>query len=310
MNFQNVAVIIPCHNEGGTIYQVVNGFKNALPEAPIYVYDNCSTDDTQEKARDAGAIVRVEDRKGKGNVVRRMFSDVDADFYILVDGDLTYDPVVAPKMLVRLIKDKLDMLNIARIGEKGSYRKGHRLGNFLLTKTVKIIFGSGLDDMLSGYRIFTRRFVKTFPSKSDGFEIETELTIHSLEMKIPIGESSAKYEERPHGSVSKLSTFRDGINILLLIIRLFFLVKPITSFSLVSAFLAITSIINGWFQVIKPWIDNDLITKYPSVIMSSSLMVLAIFMFMTGIVINSISNMRKDQFRLLYLNTPNNMNDS
>ena len=310
MNFQNVAVIIPCHNEGGTIYQVVNGFKNALPEAPIYVYDNCSTDDTLEKARDAGAIVRFENRKGKGNVVRRMFSDVDADFYILVDGDLTYDPDVAPMMLERLIKGKLDMLNIARIGAKGSYRKGHRLGNFLLTKTVKIIFGSGLDDMLSGYRIFTRRFVKTFPSKSDGFEVETELTVHSLEMKIPIGEFTAKYEDRPYGSVSKLSTFRDGINILMMIIRLFFLVKPITSFSLVSAFLAITSIVNGWFQVIKPWIDNDEITKYPSVIMSSSLMVLAIFMFMTGIVINSISNMRKDQFRLFYLSTPNIENDS
>ena len=305
MNFQNVAVIIPCHNEGGTIFQVVNGFKNSLPEAPIYVYDNCSTDDTLEKARDAGAIVRFENRKGKGNVVRRMFSDVDADFYILVDGDLTYDPDVAHMMLERLIKDKLDMLNIARIGAKGSYRKGHRLGNFLLTKTVRMIFGSGLDDMLSGYRIFTRRFVKTFPSKSDGFEIETELTVHSLEMKIPIGEFTAKYENRPHGSVSKLSTFRDGINILLMIIRLFFLVKPMTSFSLISAFLAITSIVNGWFQVIKPWIDNDEITKYPSVIMSSSLMVLAIFMFMTGIVINSISNMRKDQFRLFYLSIPN-----
>ena len=309
MNYKNVAVIIPCHNEGDTIYQVVNGFKNALPEAPIYVYDNCSTDDTLEKARDAGAIVRVEDRKGKGNVVRRMFSDVDADFYILVDGDLTYDQNVAPMMLDRLIKNKLDMLNIARNGEKGSYRKGHRFGNFLLTKTVSIIFGSGLNDMLSGYRIFTRRFVKTFPSKSDGFEIETELTVHSLEMKIPIGEFSAKYDERPHGSVSKLSTFRDGINILLMIIRLFFSVKPITSFSLVSAFIAITSIINGWLQVIKPWIDNDEITKYPSVIMSSSLMILAIFVFMTGIVINSISIMRKDQFRLFYLSKPNIENE-
>ena len=177
IDYRNVAVIIPCFNEGEAISQVVHGFKNALPEAPIYVYDNCSTDDTQEKARDAGAIVRVEYRKGKGNVVRRLFSDVDADFYILVDGDSTYDPVVAPKMLERLIEDKLDMLNIARIGVKGSYRKGHRLGNYLLTKTVRIIFGWGLNDMLSGYRIVSRRFVKTFPSKSNGFEIETEFTV-------------------------------------------------------------------------------------------------------------------------------------
>ena len=310
MDYADVAVLIPCHNEGETIGEVVRCFKSNLPGASIYVYDNCSVDDTQEKAKNSGAIIGVENKQGKGNVVRKMFSDVDAEVYILVDGDLTYDPLVAPEMVERLIKEKLDMLNIARIGGRESYRKGHLLGNYLLTQTVKIIFGSGLDDMLSGYRVFSRRFVKTFPSKSNGFEVETEFTVHSLEMKIPIGESPAKYNERPQGSFSKLSTYRDGLKILIMIIRLFFLVKPITSFSVVSVFLAITSVIIGWFQVIKPWLEYDLITKYPSVIMSSSLMVLAIFMFMTGIVINSISNMRKDQFRLFYLNTPTNRNDS
>tara|TARA_B100001123_G_C15217451_1_gene989842 strand:- start:195 stop:1139 length:945 start_codon:yes stop_codon:yes gene_type:complete len=304
MDYADVAVLIPCYNEGETICKVVEGFQESLPGASIYVYDNCSEDDTQEKAIKSGAIIGLEKIQGKGNVIRRMFSEVDADFYILVDGDLTYDPKVAPEMLEKMIKDKLDMLNIARIGGEKSYRKGHRLGNYLLTKAVKIIFGSGLNDMLSGYRIFSRRFVKTFPSKSNGFEIETEFTVHSLEMMIPIAESFAGYNERPHGSFSKLSTYRDGLNILIMIIRLFFLVKPITSFSIVSVFLAIISIIIGWFQVIKPWLEFDLITKYPSVIMSSSLMVLAIFMFTTGIIINSISNMRKDQFRLFYLNTP------
>lgn len=301
MIYNKIAVLIPCHNEGKTVSQVVTGFKNVLPEADIYVYDNCSTDDTQIKARDAGAIVRTENKKGKGNVVRTMFSDVDAEFYILVDGDLTYDPVVAPKMIEHLFSEKLDMLNIGRIGGKESYRTGHRFGNFILTKTVQVIFGNGLNDMLSGYRVFTKRFVKTFPAKSNGFEIETELTVHALEMKIPIGESVARYDDRPQDSVSKLSTYRDGIKILLMIIRLFFLVKPITSFSIVSVFLAISSIIVGWVQVLKPLLDYGVITKYPSVVLSSSLMLLSIFMFMIGIVINSISSMRKDQFRLFYL---------
>jgi len=302
-DYSNVAVLIPCHNEAETISRVVNGFVLSLPNASIYVYDNCSTDSTQEVAKNAGAIVRSENRKGKGNVVRRMFADIEADFYIIVDGDLTYDPLVAPKMLNHLINENLDMLNIARTGSKNSYRSGHMLGNFLLTKAVQVIFGSGLQDMLSGYRVFTNRFVKTFPAKSNGFEVETEFTVHSLEMKIPIGESSANYIDRPQGSDSKLSTYADGVKILFMINRLFFLVRPIASFSIVSALFAISSIFIGWFQVFKPLIYSGQITKYPSVILSSSLMVLAIFLFMSGIVINSISNMRKDQFRLMYLNT-------
>jgi glycosyltransferase involved in cell wall biosynthesis len=305
-NYSNVAVLIPCHNEAETIRQVVSGFKGSLPQASVYVYDNCSTDDTKSVAENAGAIVKTEERIGKGNVVRRMFSDIDADYYIIVDGDLTYDPIVAPKMLSCLINDNLDMLNIARIGSKDSYRSGHRLGNFLLTKTVQVIFGSGLDDMLSGYRVFSRRFVKTFPAKSNGFEIETEFTVHSLEMKIPFGESSANYIDRPNGSDSKLSTYTDGIKILFMISKLFFLVKPITSFSILSSLFAISSIFIAWFQVFKPLLYFGEISKYPSVILSSSLMVLAIFLFMSGIIINSISNMRKDQFRLMYLNIKKN----
>ena len=296
-----IAILIPCYNEESTIHKVVTEFRAILPKAIIYVYDNASTDNTALVARDAGAMVYQEPKKGKGNVTRRMFADVEADFYFLVDGDLTYDSVVAPKMLERLIDENLDMLSIARLGEKDSYRSGHRLGNFLLTKTVKVIFGNGLDDILSGYRIFTRRFVKTFPAKSNGFEIETELTVHSLEMKIPIGEYSAKYVDRPHGSVSKLSTYLDGLKILLMIFRLFFLVKPIVSFSIVSAVLAVISIVIGWFQVIQPLLENGVIDKYPSVILSSSLMILSILIFVIGIVINSISNVRKEQFRFFYL---------
>ena len=303
MDYKNVAVLIPCHNEAETISQVVADFSNILPNASVYVYDNCSSDDTQSCAKNAGAIVRTENNKGKGNVVRRMFADIEADFYILVDGDLTYDSKVAPEMLNYLIEEDIDMLNIARIGNKESYRAGHRLGNFLLTKTVQYIFGRGLNDMLSGYRVFSRRFVKTFPARSNGFEIETEFSVHSLEMKIPIGEYPAKYIDRPNGSVSKLSTYQDGLKILLMISRLFFLVRPITSFSLISILFAISSISIGWIQVLKPLLLNGQITKYPSVILSSSLMILSIFFFMIGIVINSISNMRKDQFRLDYLNS-------
>ena len=305
MEYKNVAVLIPCHNEADTISQVVSGFKNTLPNALIYVYDNCSTDDTQSVAKNAGAIVRTESKKGKGNVVRRMFADIEADFYILVDGDLTYDANVAPQMLKCLVEEKIDMLNISRIGDKESYRAGHVFGNLLLTKTVQFIFGSGLNDMLSGYRVFSRKFVKTFPARSNGFEIETEFTVHSLEMKIPIGEYPAKYIDRPSGSVSKLSTYQDGLKILLMISKLFFLVKPITSFSLISILFAISAFSIGWIQVLKPLLLDGQITKYPSVILSSSLMILSIFFFMIGIVINSISNMRKDQFRSNYLNSSN-----
>jgi len=303
MNYKNVAVLIPCHNEEEAISQVVSGFKDSLPDALVYVYDNCSTDETQSVAKKAGAIVRAEPKKGKGNVVRRMFADIEADIYILVDGDLTYDANVAPQMLKCLIEENLDMLNIARIGDNESYRTGHIFGNFLLTKTVQLIFGSGLNDMLSGYRIFSRRFVKTFPARSNGFEIETEFTVHSLEMKIPIGEYPAKYIDRPSGSISKLSTYQDGLKILLMISKLFFLVKPITSFSLISSLFAFSAFSIGWIQVLKPLLLDGQITKYPSVILSSSLMILSIFFFMIGIVINSISNMRKDQFRLHYLNS-------
>lgn len=303
MDYKNVAVIIPCHNEAASISRVVEGFKNALPSACIYVYDNCSTDNTQEIAKKAGAIIGVENKKGKGNVVRRMFADVEADLYIMVDGDLTYDPTVAPEMIDFLNKNKLDMLNISRIGSKGSYRSGHRLGNYLLTTTVKKIFGTGLEDMLSGYRIFSRKFVKTFPAKSNGFEIESELTVHSLEMKLPFDERPAPYIERPEGSVSKLATYSDGLKILLMIARLFFLVKPVVSFSIVSGIMFVISMIIGWIQVINPLLENGVITKYPSVVLASSLMVLSMLMFVSGLVVDSVSNLRKDQFRLFYLNT-------
>jgi glycosyltransferase involved in cell wall biosynthesis len=210
-----IAVLVPCHNEALTVAHVVHGFQAALPNAVIHVYDNNSTDGTADVARAAGATVRFEPRPGKGSVVRRMFADIDADWYVMVDGDATYDPASAQRLIETAIAGGYDLVNVAReeTGEN-AYRRGHRLGNRVLTGLVGAVFGSRTTDMLSGYKAFSRRFVKTFPAMSSGFEIETELMIHALEMRLPIAEISAPYGERPDGSASKLSTYRDGFLIL------------------------------------------------------------------------------------------------
>ena len=298
----NTAILIPCFNEEATIAQVVDAFHTAVPSATIYVYDNNSMDKTVEIAKSHGAIVCKEKRQGKGAVVRRMFADIEADVYVMVDGDHTYDASMAVQAVDHLLDYNLDMLNISRIPvEDGVYRSGHRLGNFLLTGIVKLLFGSNVQDMLSGYRVFSRRFVKTFPARSNGFEIETELTVHSLEMGLPIDEVTAEYRSRPEDSESKLSTYKDGAKILLVILKLLFSVRPIFSFLILALLFLFSSLIVGWVQVLQPLIEYGEITKMPSVILASSLMLLSLLSLVSGVIVSSITKMRRDVFRLAYL---------
>ena len=227
-----IAVLVPCYNEEAAIAKVVADFRAALPDAAIYVYDNNSTDRTVEAARAAGAVVRRETHQGKGNVVRRMFADVDADIYVLVDGDATYDAPSVRAMIAELIDERLDMVVAVRVDqEDAAYRRGHRAGNWLLTGFVAHVFGQSFTDMLSGYRVFSRRFVKSFPVLSGGFEIETELTVHALELGLPVGEMQTPYYARPEGSASKLNTWRDGFRILWTIFRLYRSERPLPFFS-------------------------------------------------------------------------------
>jgi len=229
------AVLIPCYNEEATIATVVRDFKKALPCSIVYVYDNNSTDRTVETARKAGAVVRRESLQGKGNVVRRMFADVEADVYVLVDGDDTYNAASAPLLIQEMVDGCYDMVNAARRTERErAYPRGHKFGNAMLTGLVSFIFGNRFKDILSGYRIFSRRFVKSFPALSTGFEIETELTVHALELRMPVTETPTPYKERPEGSFSKLSTFRDGFRILKTITILVKEEKPLHFFAVVK----------------------------------------------------------------------------
>src|SRR6202049_2797815 len=226
-----IAVLVPCYNEETAVAQVIADFRAALPGAKIYVYDNNSTDCTIEIARAAGAVVRRELHQGKGNVVRRMFTDIDADIYVLVDGDATYDAPSAAKMSARLIEARLDMVVGARVDqEQAAYRPGHRAGNLLLTAFVAMVFGRAFTDVLSGYRVFSRRFIKSFPALSGGFEIETELTVHALELGLPVEEINTPYFSRPEGSESKLNTWRDGFRILWTILKLWRTERPLLFF--------------------------------------------------------------------------------
>ena len=247
-----IAVLIPCHNEEAAITNVVTGFARALPSAEIYVYDNNSTDQTVARARAAGAIVASETLQGKGNVLRRMFSDIDADIYVLVDGDDTYDPSSAPAMIDLLYAQGADMVTGTRVTEiKEAYRPGHRLGNVVLTGIVRLVFGSRITDMLSGYRIFSRRFVKTFPALSAGFETETELTIHALELRMPLAEMDTPYKDRGEGSASKLNTYKDGVRILLTIVTLIKEERPLRFFTAIAAIVFITAMILGFPLIIE-----------------------------------------------------------
>ncbi|HEX5064020.1 MAG TPA: glycosyltransferase family 2 protein [Kofleriaceae bacterium] len=296
-----IAVIVPCFNEAAAIDKVVRDFRASLPTATVYVYDNNSTDNTAEVARAAGAEVRRETRRGKGNVVRRMFQDIEADVYVMVDGDDTYDASVAPKLVDKLVDENLDMLVGRRVEtHQAAYRMGHRLGNRVLTGLVAWLFGSQIDDMLSGYRVFSRRFVKSFPASSREFEIETELTVHALQMKMAIAEVETNYKERPPGSVSKLRTFRDGWRILVTIINLMRNERPLLFFSLLSlVFLAVGIILAT--PVFLEWLDTGVVRRFPTAFLSFTLGVIAVVCWATGLILDLVAHVRREAKRLAYL---------
>lgn len=297
----NVAVLIPCYNEATTIGAVVADFKKALPSAHIFVCDNNSTDATAAVAREAGACVSFERRQGKGQVVRRMFADIEADLYILVDGDDTYDASAAPRLLEEMLRDGYDLVNVARETEVvAAYRPGHRFGNMLLTQIVRIVFGRETTDMLSGYKGLSRRFVKTFPALSAGFETETELTVHALELRMPIGEIIANYRERPEGSVSKLRTYRDGMRILLLIARLIKDERPLQFFGSLGIIIASAGIILA-IPVIVTYFETGLVPRLPTAVLSSGCFVLGALSVLAGIILDVVTKTRQEIKRLSYL---------
>jgi hypothetical protein len=296
-----VAVLIPCLNEESTVGRVVTGFADALPGAQIYVYDNGSSDGTAQQARAAGAVVRQEPRRGKGNVVRRMLSDIDAEVYVLVDGDDTYDAASAAKMVESLLTDHLDLVNGARVETGGDpFRPGHRLGNRILTGLVHYVFRSEFRDMLSGLKVCSRRFAKSFPALSVGFEIETEMTIHALELGMPVAEVDVPYHERPPGSSSKLSTYRDGWMILRTIGSLVKEEKPLPSFTALSALLALVSIVLA-IPIVQEYLVTGLVPRFPTAILASALMILAFLSLTCGVILDSVTRGRREIKRLHYL---------
>lgn len=298
------AVLIPCYNEEAAITQVINDFRRALPDALIYVYDNNSKDRTVEVAREAGAIVRREPLQGKGNVVRRMFADIESDIYVLVDGDATYDAASAPTMIKTLLDNQLDMVNGARVTQiEEAYRAGHRFGNWLLTTMVSVIFGNRFKDMLSGFRIFSRRYVKSFPALASGFETETELTVHALHLRMPTAEVETPYKDRPAGSTSKLSTFKDGFRILWMILVLIKEEKPMPFFSLLAALLALASIAL-MLPVLYEFFETGLVPRLPTAILSMSLMIVGFLSFACGLILDTVTRGRIEMKRMRYLNIP------
>jgi glycosyltransferase involved in cell wall biosynthesis len=296
-----IAVLIPCFDEEATIGEVVADFRRALPTALIYVYDNNSTDSTRRAAENAGAIVRSEPLQGKGNVVRRMFADVEADAYVLVDGDGTYDAASASRMVERLVSESLDMVNAARVATTPlAYRRWHAFGNRVLTGAVALIFGDRVRDMLSGYRVLSRRFVKSFPALATGFETETELTVHALELRLPIVEIDTPYRDRPAGSASKLRTFRDGARILRTIVLLLKEERPLLFFSTVGLVLAGIAVAIAW-PLFATYLATGLVPRFPTAILATGLMTLGFMSFVTGLLLDSVTLGRRELKRLHYL---------
>lgn len=296
-----VAVLIPCLNEAAGIASVVQAFRAALPGASIYVYDNGSTDDTARVAEAAGARVRREPTRGKGNVVRRMFADVEADIFIMVDGDGTYDAASAPRMVEALYSNQLDMVCGKRVeSESLAYRSGHRFGNRVLTGLVAWLFGDRVTDILSGYRVMSRRFVKSFPALSSGFEIETEITVHALDLRAPVSEVPTPYGARTAGSASKLNTFRDGWRILRTIVRLVKEERPLAFFSLGGLILVLASI-GLAIPVIVTWLETGLVPRLPTAILSTGLMLVAVMSFVCGLILDTVTRGRRELKRMHYL---------
>jgi glycosyltransferase involved in cell wall biosynthesis len=298
----NIAVLIPCHNEERTISGVVEAFRSALPSATIYVYDNNSIDDTARVAAQAGATVRHEPIAGKGSVVRRMFLEIEADFYILVDGDGTYDASIAPQMVAVASEQRLAMLVARRVpASSGAYRPGHRMGNRMFTKSVAILFGASLHDILSGYRVFSRDFVKSFPAFSRGFEIETELTVHALTLRLPVAEIETVYKERPDGSSSKLNKYRDGMRILWTIVTLFKNEQPFVFFSLLSLLFLITSLALA-YPVVATFLETGLVPRFPTAILATGLAISALIFFACGLILDTVTKGRREMKLLHYMN--------
>jgi glycosyltransferase involved in cell wall biosynthesis len=299
-----VAVLLPCYNEAAAIAQTVADFRAALPDATIYVYDNNSTDKTVEVAAAAGAIVRTERMQGKGNVVRRMFADVEADIYVMADGDATYEAAAAPGLIDLLVNDQLDMVVGARKSEvEAAYRRGHRLGNAMLTGMLAWLFGRSFTDILSGYRVFSRRFVKSFPVLSEGFEIETEISVHALELRMPVAERVTAYAARPEGSESKLSTYRDGWRILRTILTLFRIEKPLAFFGIIGAALALIAV-GISIPLFLTFFETGLVPRLPTAVLAMGIMLLAFLNGFCGLILDTVVRGRREMRRLAYLAHP------
>lgn len=296
-----VAVLIPCYNEGVAIGRVVRDFHAALPSAAVYVYDNNSKDETKSQARAAGAIVREETYQGKGNVVRRMFADVEADVYVLVDGDATYDAASAVHLVTTLVDSQLDMVNAARVSTaESAYRRGHQFGNRMLTGLVASLFGRQVSDMLSGYRAFSRRFVKSFPALAEGFEIETELTVHALQLHMPIAEIETPYYARPDGSESKLSTYSDGFRILLTVAKLVKRERPVLFFGAIAILLFAAALLLG-VPLVLEYMETGLVPRFPTAILATGLTLSALLSLACGLILDTVTRGRLELRRMVYL---------
>ncbi|HYG30647.1 MAG TPA: glycosyltransferase family 2 protein [Allosphingosinicella sp.] len=299
-----IAVLLPCYNEEAAVAQTVAAFRAALPEARIYVYDNNSSDRTGEIAAAAGAIVRAERMQGKGNVVRRMFADVEADIYVMADGDATYDASAAPALVARLVDERLDMVvGARRDAVEEAYRKGHRLGNRLFNGLLSFLFGRSFSDIFSGYRIFSRRFAKSFPALSRGFETETEISVHALELAMPVAEVVTAYGARPEGSHSKLNTWRDGWRILKTILHLVRIERPVLFYGGIGLALALLAI-GLSIPLVVTWIETGLVPRFPTAILATGLMILAFMSFMCGLILDTVVRGRREVRRLFYLSFP------
>ena len=296
-----IAVLLPCYNEEATIAATIAGFREAMPSAAIYVYDNNSRDRTCEVAAQAGATVRSERQQGKGHVVRRMFADIDADVYVMADGDLTYDPQAAPQMVDLLVADQLDMVVGTRKHEvAAAYRGGHVLGNRVFTGLLSRLFGRSFSDIFSGYRVFSRRFVKSFPVLSSGFEIETEMSVHALELRLPVGEVETRYLARPEGSASKLSTFRDGWRILKTIATLYRVERPVLFYGSIGALLVLAAFILS-VPLIITYLETGLVPRFPTAILVTGMVIVAVLCFFAGLILDTVTRGRREVRRLAYL---------
>ena len=296
-----IAVLLPCFNEEAAIGATVAGFRSALPAATVYVYDNNSSDLTAEVAAEAGAIVRNERQQGKGHVVRRMFADIDADIYIMADGDLTYDPKSAPPMVDLLLAEQFDMVvGTRRHEQKDAYRGGHVLGNRLFTGLLAGLFGRSFSDIFSGYRVFSRRFVKSFPVLSSGFEIETEISVHALELRMPVGEVETAYAARPEGSESKLSTFSDGSRILKTIVTLYRIERPVLFYGGIGALLLAAAVVLS-IPLVITYLHTGLVPRFPTAILVTGMTVIAVLCFFAGLILDTVTRGRREVRRLAYL---------